>query len=186
MVMRKFPAIKNFSWSSSFTEKWNTTTQRSASGRLRTLTNQLYPAWTIKASYQMLTDAQADELLGFAALVKGRFEPFLWLDPEHNKESGVALVEVTDGKYQCVARIGGHTEPTEYVEGVSVYIDGEKLQESDYSVANGIITLKRIPTGKVTADYTYYWRVVLSDDGLTITKKFKDINTCSINLEVAR
>ena len=58
--MRKFPNIRDFAWNSSFAEKWNTTVQKSASGRVRTLTNQLYPAWTIKASYPALTDAQAD------------------------------------------------------------------------------------------------------------------------------
>ena len=48
--MRKFPNIRDFAWNSSFAEKWNTTVQKSASGRVRTLTNQLYPAWTITAS----------------------------------------------------------------------------------------------------------------------------------------
>lgn len=84
--MRKFPELRKFSWNSIFEEKWNTTVQKSASGRVRTLTNQLYPAWTIKASYPALTDAHADELLGFVALIKGSFEAFLWLDPEHNTE----------------------------------------------------------------------------------------------------
>lgn len=77
--MRKFPKLRKFSWNSTFEEKWNTTVQKSASGRVRTLTNQLYPAWAIKASYPALTDAQADELLGFVALIKGSFEAFLCL-----------------------------------------------------------------------------------------------------------
>lgn len=73
--MRKFPELRKFSWNSTFEEKWNTTVQKSASGRVRTLTNQLYPAWTIKASYPALTDAQADELLGFVALIKDPLRP---------------------------------------------------------------------------------------------------------------
>ena len=186
MVMRKFPELRRFSWSSTWAEKWNTTIQKSASGRVRTLTNQLYPAWTITASYPALTDAQADELLGFAALVKGSFEAFLWLDPEHNAEAGVPLVQVTDNKYQCVVRIGGFVEPAEYVEGVTIYVDGKKLKESDYTVADGIVTFKQAPAGTVTADYTYYWKVIFAEDGLTISKKFQNINTCSLKLEVAR
>ena len=98
--MRKFPELRKFSWNSTFEERWNTTVQKSASGRVRTLTNQLYPAWTIKASYPALTDAQADELLGFVALIKGSFEAFLWLDPEHNTEKSAPLAQVSSSKYQ--------------------------------------------------------------------------------------
>lgn len=184
--MRKFPNIRDFAWNSSFAEKWNTTVQKSASGRVRTLTNQLYPAWTITASYPALTDAQADELLGFVALVKGRYEPFWWLDPDHSKAKGVQLVEIADSKYQCIACVGGHVEPVEYVEDITVYVGGQKAQESDYSVYGGVVTFVRPPAGRVTADYTYCWKVVFADDGLSITKKFENVNTCSITLEVIR
>lgn len=184
--MRKFPELRRFSWNSTFAEKWNTTVQKSASGRVRTLTNQLYPAWTITASYPALTDAQADELLGFAALVKGSFEAFLWLDPEHNAEEGVPIVQLTDNKYQCVACVGGHVEPVEYVEDITIYVGGQKARESDYSVYGGVVTFVRPPAGRVTADYTYCWKVLFADDGLTITKKFKNVNTCSVTLEVIR
>ena len=83
-------------------------------------------------------------------------------------------------------RIGGFVEPAEYVEGVTIYVDGKKLKESDYTVADGIVTFKQAPAGTVTADYTYYWKVIFAEDGLTISKKFQNINTCSLKLEVAR
>lgn len=81
MALKKFPDLRRFAWESTKSQKWETTSQRSASGRMRTLTNQLYPNWTITASYNCLTDAEARQLHGFAASVKGGFEPFLWLDP---------------------------------------------------------------------------------------------------------
>ena len=186
MVMRKFPELRKFSWNSTFEEKWNTTVQKSASGRVRTLTNQLYPAWTIKASYPALTDAQADELLGFVALIKGSFEAFLWLDPEHNTEKGAPLAQVSSSKYQCVARIGSYVEPVEYVENVTVLVNGAIVPATNYTVSGGIITFQQIPSGTLTANYTYYWKVILADDGLTISKKFDNINTAEIKLEVVR
>lgn len=177
MVMRKFPELRKFSWNSTFEEKWNTTVQKSASDRVRTLTNQLYPA---------LTDAQADELLGFVALIKGSFEAFLWLDPEHNTEKGAPLAQVSSSKYQCVARIGSYVEPVEYVENVTVLVNGAIVSATNYTVSGGIITFRQIPSGTVTANYTYYWKVILADDGLTISKRFDNINTAEIKLEVAR
>ena len=164
--MRKFPELRKFSWNSTFEEKWNTTVQKSASGRVRTLTNQLYPAWTVKA--------------------KGSFEAFLWLDPEHNTEKGAPLAQVSSSKYQCVARIGSYVEPVEYVENVTVLVNGAIVPATNYTVSGGIITFRQIPSGTVTANYTYYWKVILADDGLTISKKFDNINTAEIKLEVVR
>lgn len=186
MVMRKFPELRKFSWSSSFAEKWNTTVQKSASGRVRTLTNQLYPAWTITASYPALTDAQADELLGFVAHLKGALEPFLWLDPEHNFAKNMQLGKINDKEYQCFAAIGDYIESVRYAEDVVVYVNNQKVALDSYIVTDGVVVFNDTPDGIVTADYTYYWQVILSDDGLSVSKKFADINTASLKMEVVR
>lgn len=187
MVMgySKFPDIRRFSWESSKQQSWNTTVQKSASGRIRTMTNQLYPAWTIKASYNALTDEEARQLLGFIAERKGRYEPFLWLDPEDYRAKGVTLVN-TNGYYQALMNVGGYVEPVEYIEHVTVYVDGVKQADSAYSVEDGAIKFKTAPTGIVTADYTYYWLVHFSEDGITINKIFDNINKASITLAVVR
>lgn len=186
MAIKKFPNIKGFAWNSTKAQKWDTTVQKSASGRIRTLTNQLYPEWTISASLPMVTDTEANELQGFVALLKGSYEPFLWLDPEDNRAEDQVLAEVTSGKYQAVIKMGEYVEPAEYIEDVAVYVGGVKQDPSQYSVADGYITLKTPTSEVVKADYTYYWRVMLADDGLTVTKVFKDINKVSLKLVVAR
>ena len=187
MVMgyKKFPDIIRFAWDISKKQSWNTTVQKSASGRIRTMTNQLYPAWTIKASYNALTDEEARQLLGFIAERKGCYEPFLWLDPEDYKATGVALVN-TNGYYQAVMNVGGYVEPVEYIEHVTVYVDGIKQAANTYSVEDGVIKFAVQPTGNVTADYTYYWLVHFSEDGITINKIFDNINKASITLAVVR
>lgn len=185
-MVKKFPNIRRFSWNSTKQEKWSTEVQKSASGRVRTMTSQLYPAWTITASYPAITDAEAAELLGFVALLKGSFEPFLWLDPEDNRAIGQTLAEVASGKYQAVIKMGEYVEPAEYIEDVAVYVGGVKQDASKYTVADGYITLKTPTSEVVKADYTYYWRVMLADDGLSITKKFLNVNTATIKMVVAR
>lgn len=187
MAIKKFPNIRSFAWNSTKAQKWDTTVQKSASGKVRTLTNQLYPEWTITASLPMISDAEANTLHGFVALLKGSYEPFLWLDPEDNKAVGQRLVP-TNGYYQCVMAMGSYAEPAEYVEDLRVFINGEEADVGTYTVERGAITFDVAPSADdvVTADYTYYWKVMLADDGLTVTKIFKDINKASIKMVVAR
>ena len=182
--MRFFPNIRKFAWDSKKSEKWNTVVQRSASGKVRTLTNQLLPSWTIEASYPALTDDEARELLGFVALIKGAHEPFLWLDPEDYQATGQVLPKVANGQYQAVMNMGGYVEAVDYIDNVKVYVNG--VLASNYTVNGGIIKFSSAPTGTVTADYHYYWKVMLPDDGFRIEKVYKNINKASFKLEVVR
>ena len=188
MAIRKFPKLNRLVWSSTKTQNWDTQVQRSGSGKVRTMTNQLYPNWVIETKFTMLTDAEYRELLGFVALVKGAFEPFLWLDPEDNAEKGVVLPLVLPGQYQPIRRWGAYLEPVEYVENITVYVDGVK-QTTGYSYENGLIKFTKAPisTAKVTADYTYYWKVMFKDNGLGVEHVFKSIHRSkSFKLEVVR
>ena len=186
--MRKFPNNPKFSWESKKWETWNTSVQRSASGRVRTMTNQLLPQWTIEATYPALSDEEARGLLGFYALVKGAHEPFLWLDPEDHEEKGAPLLSVAPGKYQAVMRIGEYTEATEYIENVTVYADGKVVAPSFYTVTNGVIIFREAPPAAslLTADYTYYWKVMFKSDSFTVEKLFANINKASFTLVSAR
>lgn len=183
--MRFFPNNRKFGWKSKKSEKWNTQVQRTASGKMRTLTTQLMPSWTIEASYPALTDEEAREMLGFVALVKGAYEPFFWLDPEDYRCEGQVLAKVADARYQAVMKMGGYVEAVEFIDNVVVYVDGVE-QTGGYSIDGGIITFFSPPEGTVTADYTYYWKVYLADDGFEIQKVYQNINTASFKLEVWR
>lgn len=178
MVMRKFPKLKKFSFSSTKKQKWNTKIQMSGSGKTRSMTNQLYPQWIISAKLRHLTREEANELMGFVALLKGNYEPFLWLDPEDCEEKGVQLPMVTPGVYQAVMRIGGYTEPVDHIENATVYIDGTKQPSGAYTVVNGMVKFSTPPTAnsKVTADYTYYWKVRFTQDEMEIQNIFVNLN----------
>lgn len=182
--MNFFPNIRRFSWKSKKTQKWNTTSQRSASGMERTMTNQFYPAWTIEASYPAITDDEARELQGFTALQKGASEPFWWLDPEDYQATNQVLAPLGNNQYQAVMVQGGYVEPVEYIDNVTVRVAGSVV--TNYSLNGGTITFTSAPSGEVTADYRYYWKTKLSNDGITIEKIFDNVNKCSFELEVVR
>lgn len=189
MALKKFPQeIKHLTWNSKFKQKWNTQVQTSGSGMVRTLTNQLYPQWTITETFGLLDDDTADKLMAFVASVKGGYEPFLWLDHTLNRETGRALPVIVPGKYQAVWSIDGYVEPAEYIEDVTVYVDGKK-QTSGYSVSDGVISFSTAPaTGAVvTADYTYWFKVRFSDDGGELTRVFENVNnSSSFKMDVVR
>ena len=69
MTLRKFPEdLNGLAWESIKSMNWNTKVQKSGSGKVRTLTTQLLPNWTIETKFQILTDEQYRKLLGFVAL----------------------------------------------------------------------------------------------------------------------
>lgn len=183
--MRFFPDIRRFAWESRKTQKWNTTREQTASGYEVSNTSQLFPAWSINVSYPAITDAEANVLQGFAALVKGASETFLWLDPENYVETGQMLPAISATQYQAVMQLGDYVESVPYIDNVTVYVDGV-VQNTGLYVADGIITFDTAPAGVVTADYRYYWKVKLDGDGIEIQKIFKDVNKCSFTLKGVR
>ena len=71
----------------------------------------------------------------------------------------------------------------------TVYIDGVKQASSAYTVTGGTVKFKTAPasTAKVTADYTYYWKVMFADDGIDIERQYLNINKSkTFKLEVVR
>ena len=89
--LKKFPNINTFAWDSSKMQHWDVKTKRSGSGRLRTMTTQQLPQYTISASFAVLNQEQYETMMGFYATVKGGLTPFLWLDPEDHTQKGIRL-----------------------------------------------------------------------------------------------
>ena len=180
MVLQKFPVAlqSKVAYNSSKQQSWDTEVYESASGRYRSLSNQLYPKWKISVLIQPLTDAEARTLMGFVAARKGGYEPFLWKDAEDYHEQGVTLAKISNTVYQAVAKFGSYVEPVEYIDNVEVYVDGTKQNASAYTVSNGYVTFGSAPASGavVTANYDYYWKVRFNDDGMGIDHIFDNIN----------
>lgn len=176
-----FPHCK-LAYKSTKKQKWNTTIQTSGSGKSRSMSNQLYPQYTIETKVNRLTDEEARALDGFVARIRGAHIPFFWLDPEDQQETGVTLPQVTVGVYQLVMRRGSYMCPVDYADRITVYVDGAKQDASAFALmASGQLRFKQAPaaSAKVTADYRYYWHVILVDDGIEIKHVFDDFNQTS-------
>lgn len=174
MTLQKFPNIKSLAWKSTKAQKWNTVVKKSGSGKVRTMTTWQLPQWTITAQFAYLTTDQYKEIMGFFASVKGGHEPFLWLDPEDHEEKGIKLGTGAEQSWQCVRKWGSYVEPVYDVENVKVYADGAPIS---VVVDKGLIkpTKAVSPSAIITADYTYYWRVMLSGDTFTTEQVFTNI-----------
>lgn len=187
--MKVFPEkLRKFAWNSKKSQHWETEIVTSASGMTRTLTSQLYPSWNIEANYNKLTDAEARELFGFYALLKGAQEAFFWLDPEDNYVYNQSLPKNIDGSYQCVMLMGEYAEPVERVELFHVYVNGAVLDKSRYKESNGSIKITPPPNegSIVKADYRYYWKVRFKDSGLEIKRIFNNTNRATLKMVSAR
>lgn len=180
MTLAKFPSALQgkCAISSSKKQKWKTEIHESGSGRYRSMTNQLYPKWNISVLLQPLTDEEARILNGFVASQRGGYEPFLWKDPEDYHETGTRLAKISSTVFQAVMKMGDYVEPVEYIENVSVYVDGTKKAANTYTVSNGYITFSTAPgtNSVVTADYDYYWKVRFDDDGMGIDHIYDNLN----------
>ena len=174
MAVKIWPNVGKIAIRSTKDQKWKTTIEKSGSGRMRSNTNQLLPAWSISVKYAWLNDDEYRKIMGFVALLKGAHQPFFWLDPEDYQETGIQLPQNTDGTYQCVMKMGDYVEAVEYVDQLKVYVDGALQASSKYTVSGGTIAFKTAlaSTAKVTADYRYYWKVHIPADGISIDHVF--------------
>jgi hypothetical protein len=190
MAIVIFPANIKLAYASTKSQSWNVTVKTHGSGSVRTQTNQLYPAWSIKTKANYLTDAEARSLQGFIAKTKGGTEPFFWLDPEDHQEIGTPLPMITAGLYQLVMTQGDYREPVDYADNITVYVDGVEQKKSDYSLTtSGGIKFTKAPesTAKVTADYRYYFHMYIPAGKISINHEFDDFNrTDSFTMQVWR
>lgn len=171
-------------WNNSLTANWSTATAETASGRMRTLTTQLYPKWTFTLNYPHLTDAQADLLQGFVNQCRGSGSFFWYKDYQRYRMEAQELPKTASGKFQFVCNIGGFNEPVLNVDNVTVYKNG--AETTAYTITGGLLSISAGTNDVITASYDYYLKCYIADDGCTIQRQFINSNTASITLGVAR
>ena len=162
---KKFPEIISLAWKSTKAQKWDTKIKKSGSGKIRTMTNWKYPQYTITTEFSVLTVDEYKALMGFYSQTKGGTIPFLWHDPEDDKEKGITLGKGNQTEWQAVRKFGDFLEPVAHIEDVTLYADGKPVRcVSDKGVIRLDTGQTVAPTATITADYTYYWLVMFSGD----------------------
>lgn len=184
--IKDFPAFLRGreSWNNNWQAQWTKNVQTAASGRIRTMTTQLYPAWTVYLQYNSLTDNEADELQGFLNQCANGY--FWYKDYQRYRATKQILARNTDGSYQCIINIGGFIEPALRVDNVTVYKNG--VPTTNFTVADGKISLKISVTDRdvITADYDYYFKCRCKDSTYTINRNFINSNNVALYLCVVR
>lgn len=173
------------SWGTSVTQQWQITESKSASGRRRTLCQQLYPSWEFSLSFPKLTKQERDILLGFYSSCQGKFKSFFYKDFTDYRVEGQVLNQGADGLYRFVIPFQGYVEPCERVDNVTIYVDGQRVTE--YEIIGGKVEVYLTGEGEhtVTADYDYYWRMSFGNS-ISFTEIFKNLYKVSLKLEVVR
>jgi len=184
MSERFFPLSSGrAAWESSVAQTWAVTEKKTAGGRRRAISNQLYPSYTFSVDFT-LDDAEVSQLAGFYARCKGGLLPFWYKDFGAHAELQ-KLVRDASGAYQCVSINGGYVEACRKVDNLRVYADGTEIL--DYSESGGLITLSAGTEVRrsVCASYDYYRYVKFAGE-LSVKQLAPNINSVSLKLESVR
>lgn len=182
-----FPSLPGLKWGVRRTPEWSTTAKTSVSGREFRSANRVYPIWHYRLAYEFLRDKRAgvDELrtlVGFFNARKGRFDSFLFNDPDDNAvtDQGFGTGNGTQTSFQLVRTFGGADDPVYDLNGAALIYKAGVLQTvtTHYTIsATGLVTFTSAPTGGQALTWTgaYYWRCVFERDQMDFEKFLQEL-----------
>lgn len=170
-----YPTLPGLMWPIKRTPVWNTSIKTTPSGREWRSTEVTCPRYRYGLKYEFLRNAVAygefQALFGFFNARRGRFDTFLFLDPDDRTATGQAFGVGAAGvtTFQLVRTLGGFVEPVyDLVAAPAIYKAG-LLQSSGYTVsAAGVVTFSVAPAAGalLTWSGSYYWRMRFDGDEL--------------------
>lgn len=189
-----FPTLPGLAWSVGKYPEFSTLVSRSASGAETRIALWSTPIWHFKLTFEVLRDditAEMRTLAGFFLARRGKYESFLFEDPDDHHADGQAL-GVGDGTtttFQCVRSFGGFVEPVKALNDnrpVSIRVDGAALDPSQWTVDDsGLFTLASAPeqNAVVAAAFDFYFRVRFDMDTAEFEKfmyQLWQLKTCDL------
>lgn len=177
-----FPVLPGLQWEFTRTPVHNTSVTTTVSGREYRSRRMASPRYKYKGAYEFLRDgAQAIEelkpLLGFFNARAGRFDDWLFDDPDDNAVTAQAFGtgDGTTTTFQLVRTLGGNVEPVYAVNNAPLIYKAAVLQTegTHYSVnATGGVTFVTAPAAAAALTWTgaFYWRCRFVDDQLEFNK----------------
>ncbi|HZU33906.1 MAG TPA: DUF2460 domain-containing protein [Candidatus Angelobacter sp.] len=177
-----FPKIRGLSWNITKVPTFSTEIQQSLAGREVRIQNFQNPIWEFTLIYEYLLNdpkfrdeneqTPLETLAGFFLARGGQFDDFLLNESdltgrlEDSVYSGqpIGVGDGTTNSFQIVRNFGGFLEAVQEPmnQTASVSLNGiNKIQGTDYTIANGIVTFATPPgVGvNITADFTMLYRV---------------------------
>lgn len=173
-----FPTLPGLTFGVTKTPTWSTRVQTAVSGKELRAAFWSLPIWQYTLVYEFLhadSRAELQTLLGFFNARQGKFDSFLFNDPDDNTVTGQSF-GTGDGAttaFQLVRTLGGVTEPVKDLNGAAQIYKAGVLQGSGYTVSStGLVTFTTAPTAgaALTWSGSYYWRVRFDMDALEVSK----------------
>ncbi len=177
-----FPKIRGLAWTIVKTPTFSTEVQESLAGREVRIQNFQNPIWEFTLTYEYLLNdpkfrdeneqTPLEALVGFFLARGGQFDDFLLNESdltgrlEDSVYSGqpIGIGDGTSKSFQIVRNIGGFLEAVQNPmnQTAVVYLNGiSKVQGTDYTIANGVVTFTSAPAAgvSITADFIMLHRV---------------------------
>ena len=135
MSLAVFPSLVGQALEITRTPVFDTTVQTNRSGKTLVVSNQTYPVYQWDVAFNVLRQgaipggsyAELAQLMGFFNARRGRFDSFLYPDPDDNAVTGqaVAAGDGATAAFQLVRAFGGFVDPVLAPNAVSaVYVNG--------------------------------------------------------------
>lgn len=187
MSQAVFPTLPGVKWGVLRQPVFNTTVKPSVSGREYRAANMTYPRYLYRLSYEFLRDKRSgvDELrtlVGFFSQRRGRFDSFLYTDPDDNAvtDESFGTGNGSTTAFQLFRSFGGFIEPIFDVNGAATIKKAGVTQTltTHYTIsATGVVTFVTAPANgaALTWSGSYYWRVRFERDEAEFEKFLKDL-----------
>lgn len=182
-----FPVLVGLAFDVGRTPVWSNIVQQSVSGKETRIGLWSAPRWQYELTYDVLrgdaTYAEFQNLAGFFNARKGRFDSFLYTDPDDSAVTGqgIATGDGIKTAFQMIRSFGGFVEPVLAFNATvtpRIYLNGVLQSGANYSISAwgsatpGVITFTTAPGSGVaiTADFSFYWPVRFDDDSMSFNK----------------
>jgi uncharacterized protein (TIGR02217 family) len=194
MSSAQFPALAGLGWSVKRAPLWRSRVQESVSGKRTRIADWSFPRWQWELSFDFLRQAGANQqspgfaggafaefsqLAGFFNSRQGRFDPFLYTDPDDNLVvgQGIGIGDGMTQSFPLVRSFGGFVEPILAPNSVTqVTIAGVAAVGFTFTnwgaAAPGIITFATPPAAlaPIAASFSYFFPATFSDDRMDFEK----------------
>ncbi len=177
-----FPVLPGLEWNSVKAPIWNSRIQQSTGLYELRASYTALPLWKWTLSYEFLrqygTLTEFATLVGFFNARQGKFDSFLYSDPNDNTIDAATPFQFATGDgvthiFQLTRPIvaGGVVEPVYNLNGAPAIYKAGVLQSSGYSITNGAVNFTSAPAGGAALAWTgsYYWRVRFDMDSAEFT-----------------
>ena len=202
-----FPKIRGLGWSVVKRPTFSTDVQESLAGREVRIQNFQNPIWEFTLTYEYLLNdpkfrdesgqTPLETLVGFFLARGGQFDDFLLNESDLTQRledsvytgQPIGTGDGTTKSFQLVRNVGGFLEavqnPAGQIAAVTVVGSTPKVQNTDYTITNGLVTFVAAPApgALVAADFTMLHRVRFAGggsgrDGIEFNNFFYNLYEC--------